>query len=234
MCVGEARRQRINLARLSQSSIFLHYHRKLFMESVHVRIALGAAIVATGLTALFLSNLRGSRRKRPAVGKFIIFLDIDGVINRTEKNKQVIIEPDLVLKLKQIIERGGSSAPAQIVLSTFWKPFDCYISYVLSRQGIDGRLVVGATPGVSKSTTVQHSTSAHLLHPEAFDCVDRFPKRADEIRAFLARHPQIERFVILDDRKDAADGDLLAHFVRTNPNEGLTDEAVSRALEMLT
>jgi hypothetical protein len=190
--------------------------------------ALGSVILVVAL----VYAKKNRRRKLPQVGKFVVFLDIDGVINRTKRNDQIILRPDLVSKLKVIVERGGKG-PAQIVLSTYWKCFDDYIAYALSRQGIDARLVVGSTPGKSKSTTIQSSSAKHLLHLECFDDVSLYPNRAAEIRAFIKKHPQIERYVILDDRDDAADGELLPAFVQTKPEEGLTDEHVKRALNIL-
>ena len=46
-------------------------------------------------------------------------------------------------------------------------------------------------------------------------------------------HPQVERFVILDDRVDAADGELLPFFIRTDPAVGLTEDDVRRARDLL-
>ena len=60
-----------------------------------------------------------------------------------------------------------------------------------------------------------------------------FANRADEIRAFLAAHPRVEKYAILDDRADAADRELLAHFVRTEPSVGLTDADVAQAIALL-
>jgi len=140
--------------------------------------ALAAAVAAAVLTAALLQR-KSARRKRPPVGSRVVFLDLDGVVNRTKTAAQIILVPELVARLKAIIERGGRSctrvntkhvqhcdcganqkpigaiSPAQIVLSTFWRPFDDYVAYVLDRHGICGNLVVGATPG---DPSVQRST----------------------------------------------------------------------------
>ena len=201
------------------------------MNNQVVRVIAGA--VLGSLATLVILQRRRRRRERPEVGKRLIFLDLDGVVNRTKRADQIILAPDLVAKLRLIVERGGAGG-VQIVLSTFWKPFDCYIAYALSRQGIDGSIVVRSTPGRSKSTVIQFSSASHLLHTEAFDDLEVFETRAAEIRLFLSRHPQVEHFVILDDRLDAADGDdLLPHFVRTDPGVGLTDDHVEKALALL-
>jgi hypothetical protein len=57
--------------------------------------------------------------------------------------------------------------------------------------------------------------------------------RLDEIKTWLGNHPEVDRFVILDDeRRDM--GDLSARHVRTTWNDGLLDEHVDRAIAMLS
>ena len=215
-------------------------------------ISLVAASVSVGFALATALARRRSRLAAAAaaaataalVGPRVVFLDLDGVVNRTKTNCQIILEATLVAQLRAIVERGGAR-DVQIVLSTFWRPFDAYVSYALHRHGVDGALVVGATPGRSRSTPVQTAPGmARLLPPRAFAPLggDReepphcfFPNRAAEIRAWLAAHPQVEKFAILDDRADAADGDdLLPCFVRTDPTVGLTDAHVAQALALLS
>jgi hypothetical protein len=50
---------------------------------------------------------------------------------------------------------------------------------------------------------------------------------------FLKRNPQVKSYVILDDRKDAAEDELLEHFVKTDPSVGISDEDVKRAVGLL-
>ena len=60
-----------------------------------------------------------------------------------------------------------------------------------------------------------------------------FPNRAAEIRQFLLQHPEVKRFAIIDDRPGAADGELLDCFVKTESTVGLTEEHVSRIVQLL-
>ena len=56
----------------------------------------------------------------------IIFLDIDGVLNRHSYYKHIVIEEDLAKNLKKILD----STNAKIVLSTYWRGFPDYIKYI--------------------------------------------------------------------------------------------------------
>ena len=72
-----------------------------------------------------------------------MFLDIDGVLNRTATAPQINLEQDKVDRLKGVLETSG----ADIVLTTYWRCFEDYIGYVLMRMGAPGDRVVGRTPG---------------------------------------------------------------------------------------
>ena len=143
--------------------------------------------------------------------------------------------PELVDKLRRIVEpTDNGQQPVQIVLSTFWRPFLDYVAYALWRHGVPGELVVDATPGRSKSKTcIQTSCVRHLLNPTSLEDESFFLNRAAEIRvrlrllftqplkltypnstlAALAQqsscgYPQVQKFVILDDRKTQRMEDL--------------------------
>lgn len=79
----------------------------------------------------------------------VVFLDIDGVLNTTKHAPQIHLEADRVKRLRFILE----TTDAVVVLTTFWRYFHEYITYVLHRHGIDaGRHMslprgVGATGG---------------------------------------------------------------------------------------
>lgn len=155
----------------------------------------------------------------------VVFLDLDGVLNRTRHAMQIHIEPELVARLKRIVTESG----ARIVLSTFWRPFAEYIAYILHRHGVNGALVVGATPG---RNSIADSPSASLSR-SAFDETE-YTNRAAEIGAWLSANPTVNRFVILDDRACAADDTTRAHFVQTDPDVGLTDDDCVAALRILS
>ena len=74
-----------------------------------------------------------------AVHPPVIFLDIDGVLNRTAGATHIRLDQDLVSRLRTIVARSG----CRIVLSTFWRGFDAYVRYILNRHGIDASIVIG-------------------------------------------------------------------------------------------
>ena len=130
----------------------------------------------------------------------IIFLDIDGVLNITKHNKQIQFEPTHLDRLKNIIQKTN----AQIVLSTFWRHFHSYITYVFHRHGIDVAscmlpLPMGATRGKQCTKKFLHF---HRLKQEEYhdNCSDgteesmigriaedeaEYASRAEEIEAWL-------------------------------------------------
>lgn len=59
----------------------------------------------------------------------VIFLDIDGVLNRTSGATHIRLDQDLVSRLRTIVARSD----CRIVLSTFWRGFDTYVRYILHR-----------------------------------------------------------------------------------------------------
>uniref|UniRef100_A0A7S4C5F4 Uncharacterized protein n=1 Tax=Chrysotila carterae TaxID=13221 RepID=A0A7S4C5F4_CHRCT len=109
------------------------------------------------------------------------------------------------------------------VLSTFWRHFREYITYVLHRYGIAAERVIGVTPGRSEASMLGHSA----------DDDAEYVNRAAEIGAWLDAHPEVTRFVVLDDRPSASDARLAPNFVHTKSTVGLTDADVRQALKIL-
>ena len=118
----------------------------------------------------------------------VVFLDLDGVLNRTAKNDHLRLEPDLVGNLKMLLEaseaelraesgesaKAGTAAAAVaagraasagkrarvgIVISSFWRPFLEYVKYVLFRKGIDTSIVCGTTSLDGMHAVAHHEQS---------------------------------------------------------------------------
>lgn len=148
-----------------------------------------------------------------------IFLDIDGVLNRTSAATHIRLEPELVARLRALLK---AVPDARIVLSTFWRHFEEYITYILHRHGVEG-VVIGRTPGRSDASSLSASAADASV----------YAGRAAEIRAWLEAHAGVDAFVILDDRPTAADRELQPHFVRTDAAAGLSDADVEAAVRVL-
>lgn len=144
--------------------------------------------------------------------KKVVFLDVDGVLNRTEAAQQIHLQGDLVWRLSDLVTRAGN---VDIVLSTYWRVFHEYLGYLLGRFGVPAQ-VVGRTQG----------------DPTDKKNYKRVP-RAAEIRDYCRDHG-VQCYVILDDRLDAAlTPHQLSRFVRTIPTVGLTEDLVNTAVDIL-
>eukprot|EP00965_Chrysotila_dentata_P046948 1558531-Pleurochrysis_carterae.AAC.1 len=82
---------------------------------------------------------------------------------------------------------------------------------------------IGVTPGRSEASMLGHSA----------DDDAEYVNRAAEIGAWLDAHPEVTRFVVLDDRPSASDARLAPNFVHTKSTVGLTDADVRQALKIL-
>jgi len=177
-----------------------------------------ATTTARALTSSVASSAVLHRR-RP-----LVFLDIDGVLNRTATAKQIIMEEDKVRLLARALER----ADADVVLSTYWRAFESYIAYALERQGVRATRVVGRTSG-----------EPHLMDAAAHDARVS-ERRVEEIAGYLrTTYGEDEstwpRFAIVDDKAVVPEGHAwYGAFVRTVHDEGLTEAHAERLSEILS
>lgn len=175
----------------------------------------------------------------------VVFLDIDGVLNsaryllQLEAKHRALghagpsrpkrettcacfklehqIDAIAVERLNRLVIASG----AKIVISSSWrKQLDLSeLREVLATHGLVGE-VVGQTPD-------GHEEPGMLA---AYGHLERL-YRGHEIDFWLRDHPEVERFVILDD-----DSDMAMHsrrLVQTDPDEGLTDQHVDLAIATL-
>lgn len=147
----------------------------------------------------------------------VVFLDIDGVLNsekfaqnmRRETGVNVfgesILDAMAIRRLRVILERSG----ADVVLSSSWRVFPVQRKKAIEQLRRMGVVVMDQTPYMMDG-----------------DC-----SRGDEIKAWLDCHPEVDRFVILDDDDDM--GELTNHLVQTTFWNGLKRKHIKRALEVL-
>ena len=151
----------------------------------------------------------------------VIFLDLDGVLNshrylyvtpkpwdgmEYEGNEHLQLDPVAIDRLNQIIE----ATQAVVVVSSSWRHGHSRerLQEMLEARGFTGE-VIDVTPDDSRLD------------------------RGDEIALWLADHPDVERYVVLDD--DADDTVVMKkHLVKTSFHTGLLDCHVSEAVRRLT
>lgn len=176
----------------------------------------------------------------------VIFLDIDGVLNSEahlrrldEQHRQrghtdptrpkhettcecyrleCQIDRDAVARLNRLV----AETRAKIVVSSSWRKLldPLELHRVLESHGLVAE-IVGETPD-------GHNDPAMLT---TFGHIDRI-FRGHEIDLWLRQHPEVTRFVILDDSSDMA-----MHknrLVQTDCEEGLLDEHVDLAIRVMS
>jgi hypothetical protein len=167
----------------------------------------------------------------------VIFLDVDGVLNSesymlklAEEHRQLgphatcdcfklhrQIDPDAIARLNHLV----SVTEAKIVISSTWrKLFDPPdLRRTLEEHGLVAE-IVGQTPD-------GHDEPEML---EVYGHLERI-YRGYEIDFWLKKHPEVDRFVILDDGSD-----MMMHgnrLVQTDCEDGLCDEHVDLATRVL-
>lgn len=143
----------------------------------------------------------------------IIFLDVDGVLNCNSsrvftKSGCQFIEDKYIERLKRIIDETS----AKVVLSSDWR---------LDRE----------PPYDSDFLELKHKLLEYEISFCGFTPNYWTQERGFEIDQYLKSHPEVKKFVILDDRCD-----MFPHkqrLVRTDPSVGLTDEDVEEAIWLL-
>ena len=150
------------------------------------------------------------------IGRKVIFLDIDGVLNDAEPIQALptrqsqwarLLDPERVSRLNDIIDATG----AEVVLSSSWRQVHSLddMQELLETRGFEGRLV-DETPVINET-------------------------RGQQIQAWLARHgDDVGRYVAIDDSPFMSP---LPHerCVRTSGRRGgITEEEKDEAIRKLT
>lgn len=155
----------------------------------------------------------------------VLFLDIDGVLNsdpfwfekinqhgRMEAlhNPHLVVQGELVQRLQGLLDQ----VEVKVVLSSNW------------RLGIG----LKATEEALRKHGFTHSLydQTPILYPEK---MSKYVTRGEEINKWLSLH-EVDNYAIVDDREDM--GHHTPRLVLTNSQVGITDENVSRLLELLT
>jgi hypothetical protein len=155
----------------------------------------------------------------------VIFLDVDGVLNSEESRKDYNHDESWMwnevafshLKLlKEIVDKTG----AEIILSSSWRLYhplhtgekritDPLMNVLIDKMSSLNLSIKDVTPDLCGSW------------------------RGREIEKWLNDHPQVEKYVILDDDKDFLP-EQKPYFINTTFKYGLTEELTKKAIEILT
>jgi hypothetical protein len=141
----------------------------------------------------------------------VLFLDIDGVLNRIgtkERHRGFIgIDLELVPLFERIIESTG----VKVVLSSTWRLSETWRED-LERCGLNTDAMIDRTP--------------HMPIPGGLESCER----GKEIAAWLAEHPEVNHYAILDDHDDMLPGQPL---FQTSWLTGLTEEVADKVINHL-
>jgi hypothetical protein len=149
--------------------------------------------------------------------KRILFLDVDGVLNHRAifqpSRHGSPLCPDAIGRLRMVVMRSA----CRVVLSSTWREVDHFVAQLEAAGGFPARHEDWRTP---------------RLRPRLENGIVTGPSRGDEIDAWLSRHPEVERFAIVDD-----DADMLPKqepfFVQTSFDHGLLDDHGERLVRIL-
>lgn len=141
----------------------------------------------------------------------VLFLDVDGVLNRCGKSNQGL-ETDKVELLAQIVREANPS----IVVSSTWRIFEHQINRLKAVLQRIGANFIGTTPWHNGKT------EGGLYIAKA---------RGNEIQEWMDENGTPEKFVILDDDSDMLH--LKPHLIKTESFVGLTSEIAKSVIEAL-
>jgi hypothetical protein len=149
----------------------------------------------------------------------ILFLDIDGVVNCKDTFTQTKRPGPYPLDsyMAFLVGRIQLETGCKVVLSSAWRLHPEGI------QNVSERVVelLDITPSVKWDGVPKFARGHWWKNHEL---------RGDEINAWLEKHPEVEKYAILDDSLDFYDNQPL---FRTTWEKGLTDEIAEQVIQHL-
>lgn len=148
----------------------------------------------------------------------IVFLDVDGVLNsylwtvRPKTVEENQGDPDLDPFAINLLNEFTQIFDLKIVISSDWR-ISSYCIPRLKNAGVKN--IIDTTP-----LTILNSYK-----------LKNWVKRGEEIQMWLNEHPEVENYVIFDDREDIEQKD---HFIKIDSYRGLTQEDIQKAIEILS
>ena len=152
----------------------------------------------------------------------IIFLDFDGVITTPETKWNIGLV--YIKRIKKICDETG----AKIVISSSWQRYskDKETREERIKNWLEGILMKGYNGAIRQ-----------FFEKYTYDMSGRFygeygPNRGADIKSWLTRHPEVDKYVIIDDEDDMLD-EQLYNFIQTDWVFGIQDREVYLAIEVL-
>lgn len=178
-------------------------------------------------TERWCRDILGIVEKKIRQKQFVIFLDVDGVLDVFDPNAHIQkLLPEAIERLSRLVTRTN----AKIVVISDWRYGSrSYVEYCRK----------------NKQYAVQCDNWSYLeeaLNKAGISIHDVTPwdkelmTRTEEISAYLDANPQIYNYVILDDcfQDDySSDSDIQGHLVKIDALKGLQDNDLVRACEIM-
>lgn len=156
----------------------------------------------------------------------VLFLDVDGVFNSNRRSLEIssgeYLDEEKVKLLSKIIRQTG----AVVVLHSAWRFWFNEAMEPMRKEASDFSLLLGKY-GIRLYDRTPDFSTEEIKKTRKFSLV-----KADEILSWLNSHSNVENYIVLDDLN--LHNELLAqHQIQTDSVEGLTEENVSQAVQML-
>lgn len=153
----------------------------------------------------------------------VIFLDFDGVITIPETKWNISLVH--VKRIKMICDQTG----AKLVISSSWQRYAGTKNETREervKNWLDGILMKNINGPIKK-----------FFEDYTYDMSGRFygefgNVRGSDIKSWLARNPDVDNYVIIDDEGDMLD-EQLYHFVQTDWVFGIQNREVKLAIDVL-
>lgn len=149
----------------------------------------------------------------------VIFLDIDGVLNHEQH-------------YKWLMETNEPTPLQEVYPYSEFNPKSCQLLNEIIKE-TDAKIVVSSSWRLNGENRL-NSLFKYFGLPRIYSitpCLNT--ARGIEIDAWLAAHPEVDKYVILDDDEDMNEHQL-PYFIKTNPYEdGLNKEVKTKAIKIL-
>ena len=156
----------------------------------------------------------------------VLFLDIDGVLNH-EKHYRWLMETDEPTPLQRVYPYSEFNPVSCQILNKIIEETGCKI-VLSSTWRLDGLQYMN---NIFKHVGIFHKL--YDITPSLAHKYDTTLCRGKEIDKWLNEHPEVTKYVILDDDTDMEEHQL-PFFIKTDPyKDGLNNEVANKVIEIL-